>query len=312
MMKKYLIAILSLLMLPACRAERAASTTDSEYAPIVSPEIPEEIVFADKTVTFDRYDLRERIDRELINFCYMHSNTLLTIKRANRYLPEIEQILKEEGIPDDFKYLMIIESNANPRARSGVGAAGLWQFMEGTAREYGLEISPGIDERYNIPKATRAACRYLRNAYTSCGCWFAAAASYNAGQAAIEKQLAMQHADNALDLYLNAETSRYMFRIMAAKLIFANPAAYGFAIGADRLYPPFKYTTIEVNYQIDDLAEWAGKHGVTYAQLRDANPWMQNNKLPNKSGRKYEIRILTPESIHYNPLDTRCNLPFCR
>lgn len=308
-MKTNILVLISLLIMSSCRADNPDSRAFSQ---IISPEIPESVTFAGQTVFFNRYDIRERIDRELINFCYMHSNTLLILKRANRYLPEIEHILKEENIPDDFKYLMIIESNANPLSRSGIGASGLWQFMETTAREYGLEVNSNIDERYNTAKATHAACRYLHNAKNRCGSWFAAAASYNAGQTAIERQLGIQCTEDALDLYLNSETSRYMFRIMAAKIILSNPEDYGFHIRTDQLYPPFGYKTVTVTVPIDDLAAWAKTQGITYAQLRDANPWLRTNQLPNKTGRKYEIRIPTQESIYYDPLDTRCNLPFCK
>lgn len=306
-------AVVLLQPLTACSAQGVLpEDAGIGHAQVIVPEIPESVPFADETVVFDRYDLRERIDRELVSFCYMHSTTLLIMKRANRYLPEVEKILEEEGIPDDFKYLMIIESNANPLSVSGVGAAGLWQFMESTAKEYGLEVSPSVDERYNVEKATRAACRYLRDAYSKTGSWFAAAASYNAGQARIAGQLQAQGVESALDLYLTGETSRYMFRIMAAKVILGNPVAYGFFVRNDQLYPPFEYKTVTVSTPIADLPKWAKEHGVTYKQLRDANPWLRKQELINKSGKRYEIRILSKKSIYPDVGSTRCNLPYCR
>ncbi|MGM9805837.1 MAG: lytic transglycosylase domain-containing protein [Candidatus Aphodosoma sp.] len=313
-MKLFFIFTAVLLQsLTSCSASGAMSQdARTAHVQVIAPDMPHSVEFAGETVVFDRYDLRERIDRELISFCYMHSTTLLVMKRANRYLPEVEKILKEEGIPDDFKYLMIIESNANPLSLSGAGAAGLWQFMESTARECGLEVTSSVDERYHTEKATRAACRYIRAAYNNTGSWFAAAASYNAGQGRIVTQLQKQYTDNALDLYLTSETSRYVFRIMAAKIILNDPAAYGFVVRDDQLYPPFEYSVVTVNTAIADLPAWAKEHGVTYKQLRDANPWLRKHELINKSGKRYEIRILSDESIYPDYGNIRCHLPCCR
>lgn len=313
-MKLFFIFTAVLLQsLTSCGASGAMSQdVRTAHVQVIAPDMPHSVEFAGETVVFDRYDLRERIDRELISFCYMHSTTLLVMKRANRYLPEVEKILKEEGIPDDFKYLMIIESNVNPLSLSGAGAAGLWQFMESTAREYGLEVTSSVDERYHTEKATRAACRYIRSAYNNTGSWFAAAASYNAGQGRIATQLQKQYTDNALDLYLTSETSRYVFRIMAAKIILNDPAAYGFVVRDDQLYPPFEYSVVTVNTAIADLPAWAKEHGVTYKQLRDANPWLRKHELINKPGKRYEIRILSDESIYPDYGNIRCYLPCCR
>lgn len=300
---------LVLLLSASCGNKTVANSNSDGFSGILSPDIPDKITFAGETVTFDRYDLRERLDRELINFCYMHSNTLLTMKRANRYLPEIEKILEEEGIPDDFKYLMIIESNANQLALSAAGAAGLWQFMESTAQEYGLEINQWVDERYNITLATHAACKYLRKSYEINNSWLTAAASYNAGKNKIEKELAEQLAENVLDLYLNSETSRYIFRIIAAKIIFDNPVKYGFQINTNQLYPPFEYETKIVSTSIENLPEWAEENSITYAQLKELNPWLRKKELTNKTGKKYEIRIPEKKSMFYNIDDIVNNLP---
>lgn len=313
-MKVCLIVFVSLfLFLPSCVARETGSVgVEGGMSEVVSPELPDSVGFADEMVLFSRYDMRERMDREIISFCYMHSTTLLMMKRANRYLPEVEKILGEEGVPDDFKYLMLIESNCNPLSVSAVGAAGLWQFMETTAREYGLEVSATVDERYNTAKATRAACAYLRDARKRLGSWSAAAISYNAGQARIQRQMESQGVGSAFDLYLNSETSRYLFRIMAAKVILANPERYGFSLNTNQLYPPLRYTVVGVDSAIVNLPEWAKSQGVTYAQLRDANPWLRRQELANKSGKKYEIRILKKESIYYRGSATRCFLPHCR
>lgn len=276
---------------------------------VYSPDVPEQMDFAGQTVGLERYDLRERMDRELTSFCYMHSTTLLLLKRANRYFPVVEPILKANGIPDDFKYLMTIESNLDTQARSGVGAAGLWQFMETTGREYGLEVNKNVDERYHVEKATRAACKYLRQAYERYGDWMTVAASYNAGQRRISSALEQQGAETALDLWLNAETSRYMFRILAVKTVFEHPSHYGFFLRQKDFYPAFEYTEVTVDKPVGDLAAFAKEQGVTYAQLKDANTWLRNTCLENKSGKRYVLKIPTQASIHYIPSKTHVHNP---
>ena len=185
--------------------------------------VPDSISFCGETIDLTRFDRRENMDRELLAFTYMHSTSIQIIKRANRYFPIIEPILRKNGIPDDFKYLMAIESNNNPLARSGAGAAGLWQFMPVTAREFGLEVGNNIDERYHVEKSTEAACRYLKQAYDRFGSWINVAASYNAGQSRISQELKKQYEENALDLYLVEETTRYIYRILAAKMMLSDP-----------------------------------------------------------------------------------------
>lgn len=267
-------------------------------------QVPEEVRFADEVIPLDRYDLRERMDRELMTFTYMHSSTMLTIKRANRYFPIIEPILKENGLPDDLKYLAVIESSLNPLARSRAGAAGMWQFMKGTGRDFGLEVNTNIDERYHIEKSTRAACDYLKQAYAKYGSWLCVAASYNAGQARISSQLTKQGVDRAVDLWLVEETHRYMFRLLAAKAVLSHPQQYGFLLKRRDLYPPIPYTTDTVTTGITDLASYARGKGITYAQLKDANPWLRDNFLQNKSGRTYVLKIPTQAGMHYDPKKT--------
>ena len=267
-------------------------------------QVPEEVRFADEVIPLDRYDLRERMDRELMTFTYMHSSTMLTIKRANRYFPIIEPILKENGLPDDLKYLAVIESSLNPLARSRAGAAGMWQFMKGTGRDFGLEVNTNIDERYHIEKSTRAACDYLKQAYAKYGSWLCVAASYNAGQARISSQLTKQGMDRAVDLWLVEETHRYMFRLLAAKAVLSHPQQYGFLLKRRDLYPPIPYTTDTVTTGITDLASYARDKGITYAQLKDANPWLRDNFLQNKSGRTYVLKIPTQAGMHYDPKKT--------
>lgn len=272
-----------------------------------SPEVPDRVDFAGQTVDLSRYDRYERMDREQIAFTYMHSTTLLMLKRANRYFPIVEPILKANNIPDDFKYLMVIESNLNTLARSSAGAAGLWQFMQTTGREHGLEVNSNIDERYNIVKATNAACKYLRNSYARYGDWITVAAAYNAGNGRISGELNKQLVDNAMDLWLVEETSRYMFRILAAKQVFENPKRFGFLLKEEQLYPALPYTEVSVTTGIDDLAQFAKQYGLTYAQLKDANPWLRDRNLENKSGRTYVLTIPQADGLYYNPKKTKAH-----
>ena len=283
--------------------EQHSAKSEVPYC-VTSPTVPSQISFAGQDVDLLRYDHRERMDRELMSFTYMHSTTMLLIKRANRYFPIIEPILKANGIPDDFKYLMVIESNLNSIARSPAGAAGLWQFMPTTGREFGLEVNENVDERYHIEKATVAACKYFKQAYAKYGDWIAVSAAYNAGQARISSQLEKQLASHAMDLWLVEETSRYMFRLLAAKEIFSNPQRYGFLLKREHLYPPIPYKEVTVSTPINDLSEYAKKQGITYAQLRDANPWLRETSLKNRSGKSYVLHIPTQEGMHYDPQKT--------
>lgn len=271
---------------------------------ITPPDVPKAIEFAGQQVNITSYDRRERMDRELMALTYLHSTTILTIKRANRFFPIVEPILKENNIPDDFKYLMVIESNLNTLARSPAGAAGLWQFMQATGKEFGLEINDNIDERYHVEKATQAACMYLQKSYSKYNDWLTVAAAYNAGNGRIDGELNKQLASQAIDLWLVEETSRYMFRIMAAKMIFQDPEQYGFHLKEEQLYPPIPYKEVNITEPIDNLAQFAVDNGITYAQLKDANPWLRAYTLENKSGRTYTLKIPKKEGINYNPKKT--------
>ena len=264
-------------------------------------EVPSSVTFCGKSIDLTRYDRYERMDRELLAFTYMHSTSIQMIKKANRYFPIVEPILKANGVPDDFKYLMVIESNLNPNARSGAGAAGLWQFMQTTGREYGLEVNKNIDERYHVEKATEAACKYLKDAYDKYQDWIAVAASYNAGQARISSQFEKQQVDDMLDLFLVEETARYVYRIIAAKIMFSNPSAFGFRLRTKDLYMPISYKEVSVNTGISNLAEWAKKQGITYALLKNMNPWFRDNFLQNVSKRTYTLKIPTAEGMKHDP-----------
>ncbi|MDD3510472.1 MAG: lytic transglycosylase domain-containing protein [Fermentimonas sp.] len=261
--------------------------------------IPERITFAGEETVFDRYDKRERMDRELNSFTYFHSTTMLLIKRANRIFPTIEPILKKEGVPDDIKYLAVIESNLDHRAVSPAGAVGLWQFLQSTGRENGLEVRTDVDERYHIEKSTVAACRYLKNAYNKYGSWSAAAMSYNGGQARITNELRDQKVDDALDLWLVEETTRYYYRMLAIKQVFEQPWQYGFVIKPENLYKPMEFKKVNVTNTIPDLVTFAQQNGITYAQLKDFNSWLRTDKLNNASGKSYTILIPTDEDLYY-------------
>ncbi|MBP5558562.1 MAG: lytic transglycosylase domain-containing protein [Bacteroidales bacterium] len=270
------------------------------------PRVPDYVVFAGDTIRFDRADLRERMDRELIAFCYSHTNSKLMIKRANRYFPQIEPLLKAGGVPDDLKYLMVIESNVDPKAVSSAGAAGFWQFMKETGKGFGLVVDNEVDERYNLEKATLAACKYFKQAKAKYKDWMTVAASYNAGQGGISKRLTDQHQSSAMDLWLVEETSRYMFRILAAKLYFQNPAAFGFTFTREELYPYIPpREEVEVSGPIEDLAAFAEKYGVSYFDLKNANLWLRDSKLVNKERKTYYIAIPDVEAEKYDPSQTR-------
>jgi len=257
-----------------------------------SPKVPRYVVFAGDTVRFDRSDLYERMDRELIAFTYSHTNSLLMLKRSERYFRQVEPILMLYGIPDDLKYLMAIESNLSPKALSTAGAAGLWQFTKTAGREYGLVIDNEVDERYNIEKETVAACQYLKKSYARFGDWMTVAASYNAGPGGVSKRLTDQRQKSALDLLLLEETSRYMFRVLTAKLFFEKPELFGFKVDQFEKYPYYPpKNKVTVSGPIESLVDFAEKNGCSYYQLKEANLWLRDNKLVNKAGKTYEIII---------------------
>lgn len=258
-----------------------------------APSVPKMIVFAGDTIRFDRQDIYERMDRELISFTYMHTNSTLMLKRSKRIFAKVVPILRANGVPEDLKYLMAIESNFDPKALSSAGAAGLWQFTKSTAKEYGLEVSSEVDERYHIEKETVAACKYLLKAYDKYGDWMTVAASYNGGQNGISKRIENQRQRKALDLWLVEETSRYMFRILTAKMFFEDPTSFGFYVREKDKYPvePKPKEIVSVSGPIENLVDFAEEHGIRYATLKGANLWLRDSKLTNKAGKTYEIVI---------------------
>lgn len=257
---------------------------------VFTPSVPDEMYFCGEEVPLDDFDVKARIEREILVNSYWHSATILNLKRANRWFPIIEPILKQNGIPDDFKYMAVIESGLS-NVVSPAGAAGFWQLMEPAAKKHGLEVNSEVDERFNVTKATGAACDYLKEAFAKYGSWTLSAASYNYGLNGIDRQIGRQKTGNYYNLYLNEETYRFIARILAIKEIFQNPKAFGFDLDEESLYPRIKTREISVNSRIKDLAEFASDNGINYKILKILNPWLRDNKLTNPKKKKYVILI---------------------
>jgi hypothetical protein len=252
--------------------------------------IPDKLDFAGERVPLEYFDVKESMDRELHVNTYWQSQTIFYLKRANRYFPEIDSILKSEHVPSDFKYLAIAESGLT-NIVSPSNAVGFWQFLKNTGKECGLEINSEIDERYNLEKSTRAACKFFKQAYKLFNNWTLAAASYNMGKPALLKTLEIEKEFNYYDLALNEETSRYIYRILAIKIIIENPDLYGFHVSKPDLYPVLNYTVIKTDTVIPDMAAFAKKHNTNYKMLKLFNPWLRDDKLTNIRKIKYFIRI---------------------
>jgi len=270
----------------------------SDPSKVFALDIAEAYSFAGETVTLDEHDLRERMDKELLVNTYWQSNMMLMIKRSNKYFPTIERILKEEGVPDDFKYLAVIESGLE-NVNSPAGAKGFWQIMKTTGREMGLEVNSNVDERYHIENATRVACTYLKKAKKKLGSWTLAAASYNRGISGINRLLEKQQAETYYDLLLNSETRRYVFRILAMKEILSNPTRYGFVFEVQDLYTKIPVYTVEVDTAISNIARFAKTMGINYKQMKIHNPWLLQNHLNNKSRKLYHIKL--PKAVEVGP-----------
>ncbi|HWB64287.1 MAG TPA: lytic transglycosylase domain-containing protein [Chitinophagales bacterium] len=258
------------------------------YMPV---EITGDLYFAGEKVPLDDPDIKERLERELLINVNWRSNTLLCMKMANRYFGEIEKVLKEEGVPDDFKYLAMIESNFRLEA-SPAGAVGFWQMVKGTAKDYNLEVNDEVDERYNEEKETRAACSFLKDAKEKLGNWTLAAASYNMGVPSMIQRVKDQKINNYYEMYFNPETSRYIFRILAMKIIFADPKSAGYAVQPTDLYQPYNYKTVTVDTAITSVADFAAGFGLQYRHIKMLNPWLRDARLTNRDHKKYEIKIL--------------------
>jgi membrane-bound lytic murein transglycosylase D len=253
--------------------------------------VPSVIDFAGEAVPLQLYDVRERLDREMNVNTYWQSQTLFYIKRAARWFPVIEPLLKKNGVPDDFKYVAVAESGLM-NSISNMQAVGFWQFVEGTGKENNLVISTEVDERYSVERSTEAACRFFLNAKAQFGSWTMAAAAFNMGTVALQSQVERQQSGDFYELLLNDETFRYVFRVLAIKEIMEHRTAYGFHLGKKDLYAPLQYATVPVDSSVADWALWAQAHHTSYKNLKLLNPWLRQNTLANTERKKYGIKIL--------------------
>lgn len=284
---RYFTGFLLSLLLVSCSAEKkreraAAASIPAPATVFTLPNLPEKMTFAGQEILLTDDDIVERLDREVLTNAYYQSATIQIFKRAHRWFPVIERILQEEKIPDDFKYLAVIESGL-VQAVSPVGAQGFWQFMPFTAKQYGMEMSTEVDERLHVEKSTRAACAYLRAAQDTLKDWLLASASYNRGIGGVRQDMRWQGTNHYFDTDQNNETARYVFRMLAVKLIFEDPKAYGFDVEKIRLYEPYQTRKVEIAQTIPNLAQWALQQGINYKILTKLNPWLKTNKLTIKS-----------------------------
>lgn len=293
------IIIFSLTLFLADNTTNANNTPDEDFPQgykIISPEIPTYLEFAGEQIPTENFEVYERMEREFLSNTYWHSATVLAIKRANRWFPVIEPILKKNNIPDDFKYLSVAESNLE-NVVSPAGATGFWQFMKEAGEKYGLEINSQVDERYHVEKSTESACKYLQDSYNMFGSWIASAASYNMGLDGVQKQQERQKAKNYFNLVLNSETSRFVARIVSLKYILQNPEKYGFDIHSEDKYKPLEYTEVTIDSSVDDFADYAASLGVNYFILKMYNPWLRDNYITNKTKKAYTLKLPREGSI---------------
>jgi len=280
-----------LLSFTACSSS-GSQLSDSIGTHIFTPvELPDKLTFAGESVPLEYYDVRENLDREILSTVYFHSQTIRYIKNAPRYFSIIEPILKSNGIPEDFKYLCVAESGFDVRAISPAKAVGLWQLIESAAKESGLEVNTEVDERYHIEKSTEVACRILKSAYLKFGSWSLAAAAYNGGRTFIDRQIDTQRVKSYYDLQFGEETTRYVFRILAFKLVMEEPEKYGFMIKKDQLYPIIETKTVEINRPVTDWAAFAIENGINYKILKMFNPWLRESFLKNPTRKTYTLKI---------------------
>ncbi len=273
----------------------------NKYYKIFAIDIPDKMNFCNELVPIQHYDVRESFDREILVNTYWQSQTLMFFKRANRWFPLIERILKKNNLPDDLKYISIIESGLM-NVKSPAGASGYWQFMKPTAKSYGLEISEEVDERFNLEKSTEAACKYFQDAYKMYNNWTLVAASYNIGMGNLSKEIQNQKVSSYYDLFLNEETGRYVYRILAVKLLLNNPKNYGFYFRKKDLYPEIPTYSVNIDSSIADLALFSKHYNINYKLLRDFNPWIIGYTLTNKDKKIYKFTIPKIDSLNYDVL----------
>ena len=256
----------------------------------ISPEVPDSMLFCGESVPLEFFDVYESLERELLVNTYYHSQTIVLIKKANRYFPIIEPILKKHGIPDDFKYLAVAESGL-ANVVSPAKAVGFWQLLEGTAKDYGLEVNAEVDERYHLEKATHAACSFLNDSYKKYNDWTLTAASYNVGRRGVERQIERQKESDYYNLLFNEETARYVYRIMALKLVIENPKRYFFYIDEDEMYEPIAHKHVIVDSPVASWADFAKEHNTNYKILKYLNPWLRDKQLSNKTNKTYTVLV---------------------
>lgn len=277
----------------AGKANTGKSTENAYNLPqIIKPvNLDRSFDFAGEQVPMNNFDARERLDRELLVNSYWHSSTVINLKNTFKYFPIIEKILAENGVPEDFKYLAVAESNLRNET-SPAGAKGIWQFMKDSGKYYGLEINSEVDERYHIEKATEAACKYIKGHKKRFGSWTLAAAAYNMGGTRLEREMKNQRASNYYDLNLNLETARYVFRLIAIKEIYSNPQNFGFFVTQEDGYAPLDdYSIVEVNTAVENWGDFAVENNISYRMLKVFNPWLISTRLTNRSRKTYEIKI---------------------
>ena len=290
---RWILALPLLFVMPlsAC-SSRGSQVSDSVGTHMFTPvELPSKLSFAGEEVPMDYYDVRENLDREILSTVYFHSQTIRYIKNAPRYFSIIEPILKSNGIPEDFKYLCVAESGFDVRAVSPAKAVGLWQILESTAKEIGLEVNTEVDERYHIEKSTEAACHIFKSNYVKFGSWSLVAASYNGGRTFLDKQISLQRVKSYYDLLFGEETTRYVFRILAFKLVMEDPEKYGFYIPKNQLYPIIDTHNVEVKGPVTDWATFAIENGINYKVLKMFNPWLRDTFLKNPTRKTYKLKI---------------------
>lgn len=293
MVLSIVVALYALMPMWSAPSDNRYVSNDTIIAlpPTISVLLPDAANFAGERVPLEYFDVRESLDRELTACTYWHTQTLLIIKKADRFFSIIEPILARNGVPDDFKYLAITESNLMPTALSPSKAAGIWQILEETGKQLGLEVNKEVDERYHLEKSTEAACKYLKQIYERTGSWTTAAASYNCGPTAFKRQVERQVESNYYDMQLPEETARYVFRTLAFKIIISNPQQYGFMVRPDDIYPQLKFKEVQVDTSITNVAQFAQSLGTNYKMVKMFNPWLRDTSLPNASRKKYVIKI---------------------
>lgn len=268
---------------------------------VYAPPLPDTLSFCGERVPLNIFYVRESLDRELVSNMYYQSSTLFYIKRSARVFPTIERILREEQVPLDMKYLCVIESGLQ-NVTSPAGAGGYWQFMKPSGLQYGLEISDEVDMRNDLEASTRAACRYLKMLRQRFGNWTSAAAAYNCGENGLDRRLTNQRQSSYYDLLLNSETQRYVYRILALKLILQHPQDYGFVVRRCDTYPELPYEEVALDGKDVDMVQFASDHGTSYKMLRALNPWLITDRLKNKAGKSYTVRIPVKKGTEYNTI----------